>query len=142
MARYALAAAILLALIPVARLARISWDTHQFRREAGMVAQATLGLHERPEDPRVAMQQRLEQLQGPGMGFVDGAAVLFDAVRQTPNVELAEVGFDDQGVLSARVRTASTDDLAELLRRIGSSGLIVENGGAGQGISDIRMKRP
>ncbi|KRB85875.1 hypothetical protein ASE00_03705 [Sphingomonas sp. Root710] len=142
MLRYALAAAVLLALIPVARLARISWDAHQLHREAGTVAQATLGLRERPQDPRAAMQQRVEQLQGPGMGFVDGAAVLFGAVRQTPNVELAEAGFDDQGILSARVRTASADDLAELMRRIGASGLVVESGEAGQGLTDIRIKRP
>lgn len=142
MIRYAFAAAIMLALIPVARLARISWDAHQLHREAGTVAQAALGLRERPEDPHAAMQQRLEQLQGPGMGFTDGAAVLFGAARQTPNVELAEVGFDDQGILSARVRTASVDDLAELLRRIGASGLVVESGGTGQGLTDIRIKRP
>ncbi|KKC26906.1 type II secretion system protein GspL [Sphingomonas sp. SRS2] len=142
MIRYAVAAAILLVLIPVARLARISWDSHQMRQEAGNVARATLGLGQAPEDPRAVLQRRLERLQGPGMGFVDGAAILFGAVRQTPNVELADVGFDDSGVLSARVRTASAADLAELVRRIGSGGLTVEAGGAGQGTTDIRIYRP
>ena len=142
MIRYAIATAILLALIPVARLVRISWDSHRLHQEAGDVARTTLGLREAPEKPRAVLQQRLESLQGPGMGFVDGAAILFGAVRQTPNVELAEIGFDESGVLSARVRTTSTADLAELVRRIGSSGLVVETGGTSQGTSDIRVHRP
>lgn len=142
MMRYAIAAAILLALIPIARLGRIGWDAYQLRQEAGDVARTTLGLSDAPENPRAAMQQRLEHLQGPGMGFVDGAAIMFGAVRQTPNVELADVGFDDSGTLSARVRTASTADLAELVRRIGSSGLVVETGSTGQGMTDIRIHRP
>ena len=142
MVRYAVAAAILLALIPIARLGRISWDRYQLHQEAGEVARTTLGLSEAPEDARTALQQRLERLQGPGMGFVDGAAVIFGAVRQTPNVELADLNFDDSGVLSARVRTASAADLAELVRRIGSSGLVVETGGTGQGMTDVRIHRP
>ncbi|MET0376159.1 MAG: type II secretion system protein GspL [Rhizorhabdus sp.] len=142
MIRYAVTAAILLALIPVARLARMNWDSHQMRLEAGNVARATLGLRDVPEDPRAVMRQRLERLQGPGMGFVDGAAILFGAVRQTPNVELADVRFDDSGVLSARVRSTSAADLAELVRRIGSSGLVVEAGAAGQGTTDIRIHQP
>lgn len=142
MIRYALAAAILFALIPLARLGRTNWDSYQMRQEARAVAQATLGLSEAPDDPRAVLQRRLERLQGPGMGFVDGAAVLFGAVRQTPNVEIADISFDESGRLSARVRTTSAADLAELVRRIGSSGLAVETGGAAQGLTDIRIQRP
>lgn len=142
MIRYAIATAIMLTLIPVARLGRISWDGYQLRQEARDVARSTLGLSAAPQDPRAALQQRLERLQGPGMGLVDGAAILFGAVRETPNVELADVGFDNSGVLSARVRTTSAADLAELVRRIGSSGLVVETRGTGQGMADIRIHRP
>ena len=143
MIRYAVAAAILVALIPVARLGRLAWDGHRLRGEAARVAQATLGLPERPVDPREVLQQRLERLQGPGMGFVDSAAVLFGAVRQTPNVELADLRFDETGMLTANVRANSSADLAELVRRIGSSGLVVETtAGAGQGISNVTVRRP
>lgn len=143
MIRYAVAAAILVALIPVARLGRIAWEGHRLRGEAARVAQATLDLPEMPAYPREAMQRRLERLQGPGMGFVDGAAVLFGAVRQTPNVELADLRFDETGMLTANVRANSSADLAELVRRIGSSGLVVETGaGAGQGLSNLTVRRP
>ena len=143
MIRYAVAAAVLVALIPVARLGRVAWDSHRLRSEAAQVAQITLGLRDRPADPREAMQQRLERLQGPGMGFVDGAAVLFGAVRQTPSVELADLRFDETGMLTANVRANSSADLAALVRRIGSSGLIVETAaGAGPGLSNVTVRQP
>ncbi|WP_340317687.1 type II secretion system protein GspL [Rhizorhabdus argentea] len=142
MLRYAVAAAILLALIPVARLGRLAWEAHRLHSEAGRVAQSTLGTPTRPEDPRAVLLQRLERLQGPGMGFVDGSAALFGAVRQTPNVELADLAFGDDGTLTADVRSASAADLAELVRRIGSSGLVVETSGNGQGISSVRIRQP
>lgn len=142
MIAYAIAATILLALVPIARLGRIGWDSYQMRTEAGNVARATLSTKDVPKDPQAALRTALERRQGPGMGFVDGAAILFGAVRQTPNVELTDIGFDESGVLSATVRTASAADLAELVRRIGSSGLIVETGGTGQGATGLRIHRP
>lgn len=142
MLRYAVVAAILLALMPVARLGRFAWDASRLHGEAAEVAQSTLGTPTRPEDPRAALQQRLEGLQGPGMGFVDGSAVLFGAVRQTPNVELVDLVFGDGGTLTANVRSASAADLAELVRRIGSSGMVVEASGNGQGISSVRIRQP
>ena len=142
MFRYGVAAAILLALIPVARLGRIAWDGYRLHREAAKVTKETLALSSEPIDPRLALQQRLERLQGPGMGFVDGAAVLFGAVRQTPNVELADLRFDETGMLSAHVTANSGADLAELVRRIGSSGLVVETSGTAQGTTSITVRQP
>ena len=140
--RYAVAAAILLALIPIARLGRISWDSHRLHREAASVAQQTLGLAEPPDDPRAAMRQRLDRLQGPGMGFVDGAAVLFGAVRETPNVQLGDLAFDESGTLTADV-AGSAADIAELVRRAGASGLEIETGaGAAQGTTSLRIRQP
>jgi general secretion pathway protein L len=142
MDRLAIAAAILIALIPVARLGRIVWDGYRLRSEAASVAQKTLGLSDRPSDPRALLRARLERLQGPGMGLVDGAAVLFSSVRETPNVELGELRFDESGTLSANITTASAADLAGLVQRIGSSGLVVEISGSGRGTTSIRIHRP
>lgn len=140
--RYAVVAAILFALIPLARLGHIAWDGYRLRHEAASVAQQVLGLPNRPADPRAALQARLERLQGPGMGFVDGAAALFGSVRQTPNVELADLRFDESGTLTANITSVSSSDLAELVRRIGSSGLVVESSGSGQGTASLRIRRP
>jgi general secretion pathway protein L len=142
MIRLAVAAAILFALIPLARLGRIAWDGHRLRAEAASHAQAALGLPVRPDDPRAALRARLERLQGPGMGLVDGAAVLFGSVRQTPNVELADLRFDETGTLAAHVTATNPADVAELVRRIGSSGLTVETTGMGQGMTGIRIRQP
>ena len=102
-----------------------------------------LGLAEKPADPRLALQQRLDQLQGPGMGFVDGAAVLLGAIKQTPNVELADLRFDETGMLSAHISSTSAADLAELVRHIGSSGLVVEaSGGGGPGMTTLTVRQP
>lgn len=142
MLRYTVAAAILFMLIPVARLGRLAWDAYRMHGEAAEVAQSALGSRDKPDDPRAALQHRLEELQGPGMGFVAGSAVLFGAVRQTPNVELADLTFGEDGTLLASVRSTSGADLAELVRRIGSSGLAVETSGNGQGTSSIRVWQP
>lgn len=143
MIRYAIAAATLLALIPVARIGRLEYDGWRLRAEAGEVAQRALALPERPLDPQAALRQRLAMMEGPGGGFVDSAAILFGAVRQTANVELGAVGFDDSGALTADVSAASPSDLAELVRRIGSGGLVVETrGGSAAGASSMRIHRP
>jgi len=75
------------------------------------------------------------------MGFVEGAATMFGAVRQTPNVELAGLRFDESGILTADV-TGGSADIASLAARIGPSGLAVEVGTGSSGGGIIRVRRP
>jgi general secretion pathway protein L len=123
---YAIAAVILLACIPIARLARVAYDGHHFYAEAQRVARLALGRESLPEDPRVALRQRLTDLRGPGMGFSVGAGTVFGAVARTPNIELSGLTFDQSGMITANVNSASPADLADLVRRIGQGGLVVE----------------
>lgn len=143
MTRYGVAAAILLALVPVARLARIAWDDHGFRSEARRVTRLALGRESLPDDPRDALQQALADVRGPGMGFSNAAATVFAGVRRTPNVELAGLVFDQSGALTVTVTASNSADLAMLVERIGQSGMVVETmPGAGRGSSVLRVRKP
>jgi general secretion pathway protein L len=126
MRRYAIAALIMLALVPVARFGRIAYDEHHFTLESRRVARLALGRESLPDDPRVALQQKLTGLRGPGLGFSMSASILFGAVAQTPNVELSGLAFDQSGTMTANVSSSKPADLADLVRRIGQSGLTVE----------------
>jgi general secretion pathway protein L len=126
MKRLAIAAAILLVAIPVARLGRIAFDSWRIEREAGRVARLALGRESLPEGPHAAMTMKAEGLRGPGMGFPAGSAILFDAVRQTPNVSLIDLDFSTDGVLTASVSGTSPADVSALVARLSQSGLAIE----------------
>lgn len=126
MRQYAIAALILLALVPVVRLGRISYDAYRFDVEASRVARVALGRESLPDGPREALRQRLADLRGPGLGFSSTAAILFGAVAHTPNVELSGLVFDQNGMATADVTSSNPADLADLVRRIGQGGLTVE----------------
>jgi general secretion pathway protein L len=123
---YAIAVLIVLALVPVVRLGRIAYDTHHFTTEARRVARLALGRESLPDDPRVALRQRLEGLRGPGLGFTPSATILFGAIARTPNVELTGLTFDPSGMLIANVNASNPADLADLVQRIGQGGMMVE----------------
>ncbi len=143
MTRYGIAAAILLALVPVARLGRIAYDDYQFRSEARRLTRLALGRESLPDDPREALQQALTDIRGPGMGFSNAAAMVFAGVRHTPNVELAGMVFDQTGAMTLTVTASNSADLAMLVQRIGESGMIVETmPGAGRGSSVLRLRKP
>jgi general secretion pathway protein L len=123
---YAIAALIMLALVPVVRLGRIAYDAHHFTAEAQRLARLALGRESLPDDPRIALQQKLAGLRGPGLGFSSSAAILFGAIAHTPNVELSGLVFDQNGMITADVSSSNPADLADLVRRIGQGGLTVE----------------
>ena len=142
MKRLAIAAAILLVAIPIARIGRIAFDGWRMEREASRVARLALGRESLPEGPHAAMTARAEALRGPGMGFSNGAALLFDAVRQTPNVELTDLDFSAEGVLTASVAGASAADVSALVGRLSQSGLAIESlPGGDANRSTLRIRR-
>ncbi|TZG29041.1 type II secretion system protein GspL [Sphingomonas montanisoli] len=142
MKRLAIAAAILLVAIPVARIGRIAFDGWRMEREASRVARLALGRESLPEGANAAMTMRAEALRGPGIGFPGGAAMLFGAVRQTPNVELTDLDFSAEGVLTASVTGASAADVSALVGRLSQSGLAIETlPGGDANRSTIRIRR-
>ena len=67
----------------------------------------------------------------PGFGAV--AALLFEAVRATPNVELTRIDYRPDGSLAATVQADSPATLAAFRQRVEASGLAVEGGGVPSG---------
>ena len=65
----------------------------------------------------------------PAFGAV--AVLLFEAVRATPNVELARIDYRPDGSLAATVKVDGPATLAALRQRAEASGLAVEGGALG-----------
>ena len=62
------------------------------------------------------------------IGFGAAAAVLFEAIRSTPNAELARLEYRPDGSLNATVMMDGPETLAALRARLEASGLAVEAG--------------
>ena len=62
------------------------------------------------------------------LGFGTAAAALFEAVRATPNAELARLEYRPDGSLNATVMMDGPETLAALRARLEASGLAVEAG--------------
>ncbi|RVT93858.1 type II secretion system protein GspL [Sphingomonas crocodyli] len=142
MRRLAIAAAILIVAVPIARVGRIGIDGWLMDQEASRIARLALGRESLPEGAQTAMSLRAEGLRGPGMGFPNGAALLFDAVKLTPNVELTDLDFSAEGVLTASVTGASAADVSALVGRLSQSGLAIETlPGGDANRSTLRIRR-
>ncbi len=80
-----------------------------------------------------------------GPGFAALAAILFDAVRSTPNAELSRLEYRPDASLAATVMADSPATLAALRTRLEASGLAIEAGavrGAGGRQAVDLMLRP
>lgn len=64
-------------------------------------------------------------------GFGGGAAILFEAIRATPNAELARIEYRPDGSFTLSVHADSPATLAALRGRIEAGGHAVEQGAAG-----------
>lgn len=141
-----LALAILLVtlLIQIALILRYSAAADAMEAETAMIAERVLPGEGEVADPTVALTRRLADLRGSGVGYRAIAAVLFDAVRATPNAELQSLTFDRDGSLRATVQADSDATLAALQDRVRAAGLAVEAGaprsGGGRQIADIIVR--
>jgi general secretion pathway protein L len=128
-------------LIQTMLILRTNADSGRIDRELQAVARAALPRGERIVNPSAQIVERLAGLRGGGFGFSASAALLFAAVRDTPNVELSQFLFDHEGRLSATVLAPSSADIAALERRLEARGLAVESGavrvGGGRQIADF-----
>jgi general secretion pathway protein L len=64
----------------------------------------------------------------PRLGFAPLAALLFDAIRATPNVELVRIDYRPDGALAAAVTVDSPATFTFLRQRLEATGLSVEGG--------------
>lgn len=141
-----LAALLLVSLaVQVATIARYIFAADAAEAETGRVAAAALPRSPGVGDPKAALAQRLAELRGGGAGFGATAAVLFEAVKATPNVELAGLAFAPDGVLRATIQSDAPAGIEALRQRVEASGFAAEAGaprmGGGRRVAEL-MVRP
>jgi general secretion pathway protein L len=73
-----------------------------------------------------AMQARLAARRGGGLGFTATAGAVLSAVQSVPNVELAALSFEADGMLRATLLAPGPAEAEALRTRIRSAGLNVE----------------
>lgn len=77
-------------------------------------------------NPVTALEARLAARRGGGIGFTTTAGALMSAVQATPNVELASLSFESDGLLRATVLAPGAPDAEALRARLRGTGLNVE----------------
>ena len=77
-------------------------------------------------DAVVSLDARLTAARGSGLGFTATAGALLTAVQSVPNVELANLTFENDGLLRATVMASGAAEAETLRARIRASGLNVE----------------
>lgn len=140
-----LAAAILLVslAIQVVTIMRYTFAADALELETGRIAAAALPGSSPVGDGAAALERRLAELRGSGVGYGIMTSALFNAVRATPNVQLSRLAFDRDGALRATIG-GDAAAVAALGARIEAGGLSVETLPAGvaggQPTSEIVMR--
>ena len=128
--------------IPFALLLKYGLAADRLEAETRQVARAAL--HQDAADPPAALRARLAGLRGGGAGFTASAAGLFEAVRDTPNVELASLRFETDGTLRTTATATTAQDMMALRQRLDARGFQVEQGvtqpGGGRQIAELTMR--
>ena len=123
-----LGASIMLALLAIdlARIAHYSFGANALELRAEALARQGLprGSSATGDATRL-LDERLANLRGPGLGFSQSAAIMFDAVRAVPGTELTGLGFDARGDLRADVAAEGEAQVNLLQDRLRQSGLNV-----------------
>lgn len=125
-------------------LLKYSFAAARLEEQARIVAREALPRATRLVDPPAQLRERLAALRGGGLGFTRSASALFAAVRDTPQVELSALRFDEAGTLRATVTAATAPDIAALQQRLDAAGFAVESGGVhpggGRQIADLTLR--
>lgn len=111
-------------LIAVVQIARYSWDAGRIDAEAQAVARAAVP--DAGPDAASALRARLSARRGGGYGFTATAGALAAAIQAVPNVELASLDFDADGLLRATILAPGQAEAETLRDRLKTTGLAVE----------------
>ncbi|MFD1611582.1 type II secretion system protein GspL [Sphingomonas tabacisoli] len=111
-------------LIAVVQIVRYGFGADALDAEAEQVARTAVP--DAGPNAVSSMQARLAARRGGGLGFSATAGALMAAVKSVPNVELASLTFDPDGLLRATVLAPGAPEAEQLRARIHSAGLNVE----------------
>jgi general secretion pathway protein L len=128
-------------LIQCALILRYGIDADRLDGQIEVAARSALpGAGEMP-NPSAQLAERLADLRGGGLGFGTTAAMVFEAVRETANLELGALQFDPDGRLQATVLAADTAEFGALVQRLRARGMAAEIGperaGGGRRIAEL-----
>jgi general secretion pathway protein L len=141
-----LAAALLLVslAVQIVAITRYGFAADAAEAETRRVAAAALPRHPGLTDPEAELTRRLAELRGGGAGFGATVGALFEAVKATPNVELAALAFAPDGTLRATAQADSPAAIEALRQRVEASGFAAEAGaprsGGGRRLADLTVR--
>ncbi|NNM77900.1 general secretion pathway protein GspL [Sphingomonas sp. ID1715] len=111
-------------LIAIVQTVRYGLAADRLEAQAEEVARAAVA--NASGDARAAMTARLAARRGGGLGFTATAGAVITAVQSVPNVELASLSFDTDGLVRATVLAPGAAEAEALRTRLRSAGLTVE----------------
>ena len=130
--------------VQVVLILRYGLAADRLEREVAGIARTALPRVATVDDPPAQLAGRLADLRGAGAGFGATAAAVFASVRDTANVELSALSFDETGALRITATAADAADIAALARRIEATGFTVDSGdvrpGGGRQIAEIVVR--
>ena len=126
MAAWAAIGLLLLLVAEVVAILRYTWAADRAETEtARIVASAVPGGGEGLAN----LDRRLAELRGPGAGFSITAAAVFEALRTTPNVELAAFSLQGDGSTRIELRGDQPAAIEDVARRLEDDRWAVESSG-------------
>jgi general secretion pathway protein L len=111
-------------LIAIVQIVRYGAAADALQAEAEQVARGAIP--DAGSDPRATMRARLAARRGGGLGFTATAGAVISAIQSVPNVELASLSFDNDGLVRATVLAPGAAEAETLRSRIRAAGLTVE----------------
>jgi general secretion pathway protein L len=144
LAMLAVALAAVTLAIQVAAIFKYTLEADALELEANRVAATALQRNGPVTDGSRQLERRLTELGGAGPGYSAMASAVFGAVRDTPNVELTGLFFDQSGAMRATVQADSPATLASFQQRIEASGFAATagemRGGGGRPTADVTVR--
>jgi len=111
-------------LIAIVQIVRYGFGADALAAEAEAIARTAVP--HAGGNPVSAMETRLAARRGAGAGFTATAGALMTAVQSVPNVELASLTFENDGLLRATVLAPGAPEAEALRARLRATGLTVE----------------
>ncbi|HYZ47419.1 MAG TPA: type II secretion system protein GspL [Sphingomonas sp.] len=111
-------------LISLVQIVRYGFGADALDAQAEAIAQAAVP--NAGPNPVSTMQARLAARRGSGLGFTTTAGAVLSAVKAVPNVELASLDFDADGLMRATILAPGAAEAEALRTRLRATGLSVE----------------
>lgn len=113
--------------IQVVNILRYTYAADALEAEARQIASRVLPNASATNAP-AQLQRRVTELGGNGAGYGSLSAAIFAAVRDTPNVEMGAMVFDQSGTVRVTLQADGPASVSAFQSRLEANGLTVEPG--------------